>query len=125
MKKIHALVLVLSLMAAMVFAEPVALASKTTQIAGSSMEQSLLSPLFADIDATQLTASEADAVEGDGWGWGVGLGSIFGVVGAGAVVGFTSNFQYGPTATFSGLKAYALYGFGLGFSTGFLIGLAF
>jgi hypothetical protein len=105
-------------MATMVFAEPMALVSKATQITGSSMEQSLVSPLFADIDAPQLTTSEAEAVEGDGWKAAIGLGALGGIVGA--VVGFFNNFQYGPTATFYGLRTGAGYGFlcmelGLGF----------
>ncbi|MDR0597248.1 MAG: hypothetical protein LBG14_01930 [Treponema sp.] len=127
MKKILALVLALSLMAAMVFAEPVVLASGIIQTTDLISEADLADPLFADIAAPQLTAVEAEQVEGDGWRLGVALGLAGGtLIGSiGAVYGFVSNFRYGPTATFSAVKTYALYGFGIGAGLGFLIGSAF
>jgi hypothetical protein len=66
MKKIHALVLALPLMAAMVFAEPVVLASGIIQTTDLISEAGLADPLFADVEAPQLAAVEADMVEGNG-----------------------------------------------------------
>ena len=65
-KKIIALVLALSLMATMVFAEPVVLASGIIQTTDVISEADLSDPLFADIEAPQLAALEAEQVEGDG-----------------------------------------------------------
>jgi hypothetical protein len=66
MKKIIALVLALSLLATMVFAEPVALASGLIQTTDLISEADPDNSLFADVEAPQLAALEADAVEGDG-----------------------------------------------------------
>jgi hypothetical protein len=72
MKKIIALVLALSLLATMVFAEPVALASGLIQTTDLISEADPDNSLFADIGAPQLAALEADAVEGGVIGpWGV------------------------------------------------------
>jgi hypothetical protein len=59
-------VLALPLMAAMVFAEPVVLASGIIQTTDLISEAGLADPLFADVEAPQLAAVEADMVEGDG-----------------------------------------------------------
>jgi hypothetical protein len=65
MKKIVALALVLSFMTAMVFAEPVVLASRIIQTTDIISEADLNEPLFADVEASQLAAFEAEQVEGD------------------------------------------------------------
>jgi hypothetical protein len=66
MKKIVALALVLSFMTTMVFAEPVVLASRIIQTTDIISEADLNDPLFADVEAPQLAAFEAEQVEGDG-----------------------------------------------------------
>jgi hypothetical protein len=53
-------------MATMVFAEPLALASGIVQSTDLTTQADPLEPLFADVEAPQLAALEADAVEGDG-----------------------------------------------------------
>jgi hypothetical protein len=66
MKKIVALALVFSFMTTMVFAEPVVLASRIIQTTDVISEADLNEPLFADVEASQLAAFEAEQVEGDG-----------------------------------------------------------
>jgi hypothetical protein len=127
MKKSLALVLALSLMATMVFAEPVVLASGIIQTTDLISAADLADPLFADIEAPQLAAVEAEQVEGDGGGTAAVLGIAFGAIGAvgGAIYGFVTNYGYGPTAAFAGARSGAGYGFIGGAGIGVLIGLAF
>jgi hypothetical protein len=66
MKKIIALVTVLSLMATMVFAEPIVLTSGIIQTADSITKEDIISPLFADVEASQLSHFEAEKAEGEG-----------------------------------------------------------
>jgi hypothetical protein len=66
MKKIIALVLALSLLATMVFAEPVVFASQIIQTTDLIPEVSSADSLFADVEVSQLTSFEAEQVEGDG-----------------------------------------------------------
>jgi hypothetical protein len=108
-------------MATMVFAEPVALASGIVQSTDLTAQTDPLDPLFSDVEAPQLTELEADAIEGDGWKAELSFGALGGIVGAGigAVYGFFSNFQYGPTATFYGLRT------GLGMGLCMELGLGF
>jgi hypothetical protein len=78
MNKVIALVLALSLMAAMVFAEPVVAASEIIQTTSSVSEaKGVPGSLFADISAPQLATSEAEAIEGEGPGGAV-LGFVVG-----------------------------------------------
>jgi hypothetical protein len=83
MKKIVALALVLSFMTTMVFAEPVVLASRIIQTTDLVSEVDLNDPLFADVEAPQLAAFEAEQVDG-----GLGTGAIVGA------------FYYGGLAIF-------------------------
>jgi hypothetical protein len=69
-------------MATMVFAEPVALASGIVQAADLTIGADPLDPLFSDVEAPQLAALEADAIEGDGIGFMIG-GAMVGAVGFG------------------------------------------
>jgi lactobin A/cerein 7B family class IIb bacteriocin len=88
MKKIVALVLVLSLMAAMVFAEPVVLASEIIQTTDLISEADSMEPLFADVEAPQLAAVEAEQVEGGFWPVVVAVVVAAAVVGAAAYAGY-------------------------------------
>jgi hypothetical protein len=114
MKKIIALAL--SLLATMVFAEPVALASGLIQTTDLISEAGLGGPLFADVEAPQLAALEADAVEGDGPATGIVFAIGGGIAGAafGATLGFASNFRNGPSAAISGARSGAIAGAVLG-----------
>jgi hypothetical protein len=112
MNKIVALVLALSLMATMVFAEPVVLAPQLKQTTDYITEAEGNAPLFADVEASQLAALDAAEVEGEG----IVTGAVFAVGGAaigalgGAIYGFASNFQSGPSAAISGAKSGAVVG---------------
>jgi hypothetical protein len=112
MKKIIALVLALSLMAAMVFAEPVVLAAEMIQTTDSLVAADLSDPLFADIEAPQLAAVEAEQVEGDGPATAVVFALGGGALGAfaGAAIGFAGNFSRGPSAAISGARSGAIAG---------------
>jgi hypothetical protein len=58
-------VLVLSRAAAMVFAEPAALAAGPIQAAGAITREGSTEALFADSGASRSSSSEVEAVEGD------------------------------------------------------------
>jgi K+ transporter len=64
MKKLIALLVVLSLTATMVFAEPVAVAYEIAQTTDSIPEAEVNDSLFADIEVPQLVATDAELVEG-------------------------------------------------------------
>jgi hypothetical protein len=66
MKKIIALLTVLSFMTMTVFAESFTFASEAEPFMGSRAAVSVADPLFADIAALQLANSEAEAIEGEG-----------------------------------------------------------
>jgi hypothetical protein len=109
MNKIVALVLALSLMAAMVFAEPVVLASEIIQITDLISEADSNALLFADVEAPQLAALDAEQVEG-----GLGAGAIGGAIlyGAVAVVGIAVGAypSYAPASqSRNNVVASALY----------------
>ncbi|MDR3123561.1 MAG: hypothetical protein LBU16_07275 [Treponema sp.] len=87
MKKIVALALVLSFRTTMVFAEPVVFASRLIQTTDLISEADLNDPLFADVEAPQLAAFEAEQVEGDGGpitiaALTLGGGALYAIVGA-------------------------------------------
>ncbi|MDR1095404.1 MAG: hypothetical protein LBL31_03345 [Spirochaetaceae bacterium] len=136
MKKAIALVMILALTAATLFAAPVSVVgsvdtpSAEVTLVGLSAQTNIsndFDDLFAGVHAARLTDIEANNVEGEGVGLGLALGTVLGTIGAGvgAIYGFFSNFQYGPAATFSGMATSALLGGGGGFGLGFLIGLCF
>jgi hypothetical protein len=93
MKKIVALVLALSLMATMVFAEPVVLASEIIQTTDLISEADLSDPLFADIVASALNEQEAEKIEGGLLGGAILYGGV-------AIVGvFTGAYpSYVPSS---------------------------
>jgi hypothetical protein len=80
MNKIIALVTVLSLMAITAFAQPASFASEIIQTADSISVVDTIDPLFADIEASQLSHFEAEKAEGEGL-----AGAIVGAVVGGAI----------------------------------------
>jgi outer membrane lipoprotein SlyB len=119
MKKILALVLALFLMAAMVFAEPVVLASGIIQTTDLFVEADLSDPLFTDNEAPQLAALEAEQVERDGGPITIGVCAVAGCI-AGAYLAGRAQIASGNTG--GNRVAVAIAG---GAIAGMVVGAAF
>jgi hypothetical protein len=132
MKKVVALLMVLAVFSATVFAAPVSIAgsldasSREVLSAGLSVKTDNpdgFDDLFADVRATPLTDIEASETEGEGF-WGGLLGGVAGGIAGALGLSFSFNFIQSnvPSATVISVKYSTIAGSVLGGIAGALAG---
>ena len=130
MKRIIAFLIALSMFSISVFAAPASMAAslgnpvplEVKSEAAASFTLNTDDDLFADVNATQLTDEEAQAVEGEGF-WGALIGGIIGGVSS-ALVLIGTIIENPPTTPkdIIGTTALTIIGVGIGTLGGILAG---